>query len=262
MKTIHSNPFQQLHAAESCCQAQYVSPSVSSPHADSCCAHHHADGVSGKWSSLVSGMLLLAGIVMSYIQLSWFQGTIQSVWYLLAFMPVGLPVLHAAWHSMRDKDFFNEFTLMLIASIGAFCIGEYPEAVAVMLLYTVGEMLQHGAVERATKNIGELLDVRPERAQVFRNGAFIEVAPKEVQVGERIEVKPGERIPLDGTLINESALFDTSALTGESMPRSIEVNGEVLAGMIAFNQKVDLEVKRPYEQSALARILSLVQCRY
>ena len=138
MKTIHSNPFQQLHAAESCCQAQYVSPSVSSPHADSCCAHHHADGVSGKWSSLVSGMLLLAGIVMSYIQLSWFQGTIQSVWYLLAFMPVGLPVLHAAWHSMRDKDFFNEFTLMLIASIGAFCIGEYPEAVAVMLLYTVG----------------------------------------------------------------------------------------------------------------------------
>ena len=213
MKTIHSNPFQQLHAAESCCQAQYVSPSVSSPHADSCCAHHHADGVSGKWSSLVSGMLLLAGIVMSYIQLSWFQGTIQSVWYLLAFMPVGLPVLHAAWHSMRDKDFFNEFTLMLIASIGAFCIGEYPEAVAVMLLYTVGEMLQHGAVERATKNIGELLDVRPERAQVFRNGAFIEVAPKEVQVGERIEVKPGERIPLDGTLINESALFDTSALT-------------------------------------------------
>lgn len=79
MKTIHSNPFQQLHAAESCCQAQYVSPSVSSPHADSCCAHHHADGVSGKWSSLVSGMLLLAGIVMSYIQLSWFQGTIQSV---------------------------------------------------------------------------------------------------------------------------------------------------------------------------------------
>ncbi|WP_129698535.1 heavy metal translocating P-type ATPase [Parabacteroides goldsteinii] len=259
MKTIHSNPFQQLHAAESCCQAQYLSPSVSSPHADSCCAHHHADGVSGKWSSLVSGMLLLAGIVMSYIQLSWFQGTIQSVWYLLAFMPVGLPVLHAAWHSMRDKDFFNEFTLMLIASIGAFCIGEYPEAVAVMLLYTVGEMLQHGAVERATKNIGELLDVRPERAQVFRNGAFIEVAPKEVQVGERIEVKPGERIPLDGTLINESALFDTSALTGESMPRSIEVNGEVLAGMIAFNQKVDLEVKRPYEQSALARILSLVQ---
>ena len=140
-------------------------PSVSSPHADSCCAHHHADGVSGKWSSLVSGMLLLAGIVMSYIQLSWFQGTIQSVWYLLAFMPVGLPVLHAAWHSMRDKDFFNEFTLMLIASIGAFCIGEYPEAVAVMLLYTVGEMLQHGAVERATKNIGELLDVRPERAR-------------------------------------------------------------------------------------------------
>lgn len=126
---------------------------------------------------------------------------------------------------------------MLIASIGAFCIGEYPEAVAVMLLYTVGEMLQHGAVERATKNIGELLDVRPERAQVFRNGAFIEVAPKEVQVGERIEVKPGERIPLDGTLINESALFDTSALTGESMPRSIEVNGEVLAGMIAFNQE-------------------------
>lgn len=260
MKTIHSNPFQQVHTAASCCQAQCVSPSVSSPHAGSCCGHHHAHGVSGKWSSLVSGAMLLAGIVMNHIQENWFQDTThQLIWYLLAFMPVGLPVVHAAWHSIRAKDFFNEFTLMIIASIGAFCIGEYPEAVAVMLFYTVGEMLQHGAVKRATKNIEDLLDVRPERTSVFRDGVFVEVPPKEVQVGEHIEVKPGEKVPLDGILMNESALFDTSALTGESMPRSIEVNGEVLAGMIAFGRNVVLEVKRPYEQSALTRILSLVQ---
>ena len=148
---------------------------------------------------------------------------------------------------------------MSVASTGAFSIGEYPEAVAVMLFYTVGEMLQNRAVERASQNISRLLDVRPERTDVFREGNYINVSPKEVRTGERIEVKPGGRIPLDGILQETEASFDTSALTGESMPRILRKGDEVLAGMIVLGQTVRIEVNRPYEQSALARILVLVK---
>ena len=148
---------------------------------------------------------------------------------------------------------------MSVASTGAFSIGEYPEAVAVMLFYTVGEMLQNRAVERASQNISRLLDVRPERTDVFREGNYINVSPKEVRTGERIEVKPGGRIPLDGILQETEPSFDTSALTGESMPRILRKGDEVLAGMIVLGQTVRIEVNRPYEQSALARILVLVK---
>ena len=148
---------------------------------------------------------------------------------------------------------------MAIASIGAFCIGEYPEAVAVMLFYTVGERLQLLAVNKASKNISDLLDVRPERTDVWRTGTYMNVSPKDVKVGERIEVKPGGRVPLDGVLLEAEAQFDTSALTGESMPRSIREGEEVLAGMIVQGQAVRIQVNRPYEQSALARILALVK---
>lgn len=167
--------------------------------------------------------------------------------------------MREAWEAALRKDFFSEFSLMAIASIGAFCIGEYPEAVAVMLFYTVGERLQLLAVNKASKNISDLLDVRPERTDVWRAGAYMNVSPKEVKVGERIEVKPGGRVPLDGILLDAEAQFDTSALTGESMPRSIREGEEVLAGMIVQGQAVRIQVNRPYEQSALARILALVK---
>ena len=167
--------------------------------------------------------------------------------------------MREAWEAALRKDFFSEFSLMAIASIGAFCIGEYPEAVAVMLFYTVGERLQLLAVNKASKNISDLLDVRPERTDVWRTGTYMNVSPKDVKVGERIEVKPGGRVPLDGVLLEAEAQFDTSALTGESMPRSIREGEEVLAGMIVQGQAVRIQVNRPYEQSALARILALVK---
>ena len=167
--------------------------------------------------------------------------------------------MREAWEAALRKDFFSEFSLMAIASIGAFCIGEYPEAVAVMLFYTVGERLQLLAVNKASKNISDLLDVRPERTDVWRTGTYMNVSPKDVKVGERIEVKPGGRVPLDGVLLEAEAQFDTSALTGESMPRSIREGEQVLAGMIVQGQAVRIQVNRPYEQSALARILALVK---
>lgn len=208
----------------------------------------------------LSFCLLIAGIIMNHTGTSWFSvQSVKLIWFLVAFLPVGLPVIQEAWEAVREKDFFSEFTLMLIASIGAFCIGEYPEAVAVMLFYTIGETLQHRAVDKASRNISRLLDVRPERTSVLRNGNYTDISPKEVRTGEQIEIKPGERIPLDGVLTEEEATFDTSALTGESIPRTIAKGGEVLAGMISAGQTVHLQVVRPYESSTLARILALVK---
>ena len=130
---------------------------------------------------------------------------------------------------------------MALASLGAFYIGEYPEALAVMLLYSIGEMLQDKAVNQASRNIKDLLDVRPEQVDVYRKGVLSTVSPREVNVGEVIEVKPGERVPLDGSLQNPYAVFDTSALTGESMPRNVSEGGEVLAGMIVSGQAVCIQ---------------------
>jgi Cd2+/Zn2+-exporting ATPase len=213
----------------------------------------------GSWLwPAVSAVLLAGGMILGHTT-SLLSGYYEATFFLVAFLPVGLPVLKEAWEAMREGEIFSEFSLMSIASIGAFCIGEYPEAVAVMLFYTVGEMLQDGAVSRASGNISKLLDVRPERTAVLRNNTLVEVAPQEVAVGETIEIKPGERVPLDGKLLNQEAMFDTSALTGESVPRTVTDGGDVLAGMIACGAAVRVKVTKPYDQSTLARILSLVK---
>ena len=222
------------------------------------CGHTHDQ--QGTGFLILSFLLLVGGVILRYLQLPfWMIPGVEVLWFLLAFLPVGFPVMVEVWKSIRQKDIFNEFSLMLLATIGAFCIGEYPEGVAVMLFYSVGERVQHRAVDRARRNIRRLLDVRPEKALVLWQGKEQSVFPGEVEVGEMIMVKPGERIPLDGLLQEEYALFDTSALTGESLPRTINRGEEVLAGMIVSGQAIRLKVTKPYEQSALARILALVQ---
>ena len=222
------------------------------------CGHTHDQ--QGTGLLIISFLHLDGGVILRYLQLTfWMIPGVEMLWFLLAFLPVGFPVMVEVWKSIRQKDIFNEFSLMLLATIGAFCIGEYPEGVAVMLFYSVGERVQHRAVDRARRNIRRLLDVRPEKALVLRQGKEQSVFPGEVEVGEMIMVKPGERIPLDGLLQEEYALFDTSALTGESLPRTINRGEEVLAGMIVSGQAIRLKVTKPYEQSALARILALVQ---
>jgi Cd2+/Zn2+-exporting ATPase len=208
---------------------------------------------------LVSAILLVVGMLLEHFSTLLAMHPYDVVYYLIAFLPVGIPVFKEAYSETKNGDFFSEFTLMAIAAIGAFCIGEYPEAVAVMLFYTVGETLQHGAVDRASRNISNLLDVRPERTSVVRGGVLAEVSPKEVAVGELIELKPGERVPLDGELTDTEASFDTSALTGESVPRTIRQGEQVLAGMIVSDRSIRIKVTRPYDQSTLARILSLVK---
>lgn len=205
-------------------------------------------------------VLLVAGIVFREMNWEWFQAPgITLAWFLLALLPVGLPVVREAWECAREGDVFNEFTLMSIAAVGAFVIGEYPEGVAVMLFYTVGEKLQEAAVERARGHIKSLVDVRPDTATVVEGEERRVLSPDEVVVGALIEVKAGERVPLDGRLVGNNAEFNMSALTGESLPRECREGEEVPAGSIVIGRTVRLRVIRPAGQSALARVLSLVE---
>ena len=232
-----------------------------------CCTHGHTaiqekrnSLLKDYWRIILSVLLLFGGLILNATDATFFKGEyVPFIWYLLAYLPVGLPVMREAWESILQKDVFSEFTLMSIATLGAFYIGEYPEGVAVMLFYSLGELFQDKAVDKAKRNISALLDVRPETATVIRNGSTLVEAPQRVQVGETIEVKAGERVPLDGTMLDEVAAFNTSALTGESVPRNIRQGGEVLAGMIATDKVVRIQVTKPFEKSALSRILELVQ---
>lgn len=236
-----------------------------------CCAHEHGHeeiketaGKSGLLKDygriLLSAVLLLGGIVLKAMGVAFFdENYIPLLWYTLAYLPVGLPVLKEAWESIRSKDIFSEFTLMSIATLGAFYIGEYPEGVAVMLFYSLGELFQAKAVNKARRNISALLDVRPETATLIQDNKTTVVNPRTVQVGDTIEVKAGERVSLDGVMLSEVAAFNTSALTGESLPRHLRKGQEVLAGMIVTNRVIRIEVTKPFEQSALSRILEMVQ---
>ncbi len=238
-------------------------------HEQGCCSHQQTAAgnkpsllsrLMQYWMPVVSFLLLASGLALEYLYRSpWFTEPVMFAWYAAAYLPVGLPVLKQAVIQLRKGDVFTEFFLMGIATIGAFLIGEYPEGVAVMLFYSVGEVFQHNAVHRARQNIKSLLDVRSEAAHVKRNGRIHTVHPKDVQIGEIIQVKPGERVPLDGYLRTDRASFDTSALTGESKPRHFRKKEKILAGMINLREVIDIEVSSTYENSSISRILELVQ---
>lgn len=203
--------------------------------------------------------MLAVGLLAFGTGMEWTEIIPPLLWYVVAFLPVGWGVAReATGHALRG-DVFNEYMLMTLASLGAFAIGEYPEAVAVMLLYQTGEMLQERAVERVRRNISSMVALRPDRASVVRDGTIVECSPEQVATGEVIEVRPGERVPLDGELLTAGSPFDTSVLTGESLPRMIATGGEVSAGMIAAGNVVRLRVTRPAGDSAVARILRLVE---
>lgn len=209
---------------------------------------------------LASLLLLVAGTAMTALGAGWFSaGWVKALWYALAFLPVGAGVVLEAVEEVRKGEPFSEFMLMSIASVGAFLIGEYPEAVAVMLLYCIGETLQDKAVDRARDNIRSLMAFRSDYAMVITGGQAERKNPEEVKTGDFIEVAPGGRVPLDGILLSVPAVFDTAALTGESVPRVIQSGGEVLAGMIATDTPVRLRVVREAKDSAVSRIIHMVE---
>ena len=240
-------------------------------HKCKCCSDNHLSkdcheeknegGFRAYIGVILSLALLVAGLILSEFH-DFMTETVwaKPVWYFVAFLPVGIPVVKEAIEGIGRRDYFNELTLMSIACIGAFCIGEYAEAVGVMLFYCIGENLQDRAVDKATRDISRLLEIKSEIARVVKDGNIIEEKPEKVSIGDIIEVHAGERVPLDGTMISEDGgMFDTAALTGESVPREIDKGGEVLAGMISAGSTVRIKVSRIASESAVSRILDLVK---
>ncbi|MDG3582536.1 heavy metal translocating P-type ATPase [Galbibacter pacificus] len=210
--------------------------------------------------AIFSFVMLIAGIAVDFFDaFPFFTGWIHILWYVVAYIPVGFPVIIEGWKSIKNGDFFTEFLLMSIATLGAFAIGEYPEGVAVMLFYAVGELFQSAAVKKAKGNIKALLDVRPNEALVYRKNDFVSVNPETVEVGEKVQVRVGEKIPLDGKLLSEKASLNTAAITGESKPDTIAKGEKVFAGSINLDGVIEIKTTKEFKDSSIARILDMVQ---
>lgn len=200
-----------------------------------------------------------AALALSSIWIQW-PALLQALLYLAIYLYISWGVLKKTLKNIKNKDFMDENFLMTVASLGAFALGEYSEAVAVMLFYQVGEWFQSYALERSRKNISALMDIRPEYASlVEEDGSVKKVDPDEVKVGQTIVIKPGERIPLDGTVLTGTGSIDTSALTGESVPKTVRPGDEVISGCINQNGLLHVKVSREFSNSTVSRILDLVE---
>ena len=187
------------------------------------------------------------------------QEIINTILFVISYLIVGFEILWKAIRNILRGKVFDENFLMAIASVGAFAIGEYSEGTAVMLFYQVGELFQDYAVDKSRKSIASLMDIRPDVAFVKRDGKIEKVSPEEVKIGETIVVKPGEKVPLDGKVIEGTSMLDTSALTGESIPRDVNVGDEVLSGCINKNGVLTVEVEKEFGESTVSKILDLVE---
>ena len=184
---------------------------------------------------------------------------INNIIYIISYIIVGFEIVKKAVRNIFRGKVFDENFLMTVATIGAFCIGEFPEAVAVMLFYQIGELFQSYAVDKSRKSISNLMDIRPDYANVERDGKIQKVDPEDVKIGEIIIVKPGEKIPLDGCVVEGKSSLDTKALTGESLPREILEGEEVLSGCINLNGLIKVEVTKEFGESTVSKILDLVE---
>ena len=200
---------------------------------------------------LLSGSLLIAGF--------FFSGGWKISLYLVAYAIIGYDVLYSAGRNIFRGQVFDENFLMSLATIGALATGEYPEAVFVMLFYQVGSLFESYAVGKSRASIAELMDIRPEVAHVLREGRQIDVSPNEVAIGDVITVAPGERVPLDGVVVNGESALDTSALTGESLPRSLRPGSEALSGCINQTGLLEIRVTKSFGDSIVSKILDLVE---
>lgn len=260
---LKSNLMKHTHtyAAEEsacCCSESTTSPSTTEHN------HTNASKVLPKWKlffrPILAFVILCSALATEHLfKANWFEGRIALLWYGLAYLIVGFPVMKDAWKSIKKGDFFSEFLLMSIATLGAFAIGEYPEGVAVMLFYSVGEVLQSLAVSRAKLNIKTLLDQRPETVTRIENNVQTSINAAEACIDDILLLKPGEKVALDGELMDEKASFNTAALTGESKPSTKRKGDSVLAGMINLETASTMRVTTAYKDSKLSKILDLIQ---
>ena len=249
--------------AEDCCATEKKINVGVKQHSDGD-GHNHEHSDKGSFQMflppIISFSLLIIAILFdNYIEQTWFKGYFRIAWYITAYLPVGYSVVKEAIESIIRKEIFSEFLLMTIATVGAFSIGEYPEGVAVMLFYAVGEVFQTLAVKRAKLNIKSLLDQRPDEVTILENNIPKTVKAEKVGIGDIIQLKSGEKLGLDGELISANASFNTAALTGESRPDSKVKGDTVFAGMINLNTVSQVKVTTAYKDSKLSKILELVQ---
>lgn len=229
-------------------------------HADDDHNHVNEQGNTPYFLAAISFAMLLLGIAFEHLfKFSFFTKNIAFIWYLIAYLPVGFPVMREGFEAAAKRDFFNEFTLMSVATIGAFAIGQYAEGVAVMLFYAIGELFQNAAINKAKSDIKSLLDVRPQIARVLQDNAVIETNPNDVAIDDIVQVLVGEKVPLDGELLSENGSFNSIALTGESVPRQIRKGESLLAGMISLSNVIELKVTKKFADSSISRIIELVE---
>ena len=223
-------------------------------------SHEKEESSNGKIEILKDNWLLIVGAIIYAIALLYNgNNKISIILFVASYLAIGGEVILTAIKNILRGEVFDENFLMSIATIGAFFIGEYPEAVAVMLFYQIGEVFQGYAVNKSRKSISSLMNIRADYANVLRNGIEFKVSPEEVNLEEIIIIKPGERVPLDGTVIEGTSFLDTSALTGESVPREVKTSDEILSGAINDNGVLKVKVNKEYGESTVARILELVE---
>lgn len=224
--------------------------------------HGAADGSSSirEHIDLIAGLaILVVVLILEYGFTITFSQPVSLTINLAAYLLSGWKVLRMAWRKAARGDVFNEFVLMSVATIGAFIIKEYPEGVAVMVFYSIGEWFQEAAVNRAKASIKKMLDIRPEEVTVIREGKAEMIHPSAIAINEKIQVKPGEKVALDGLLLSDSASFNTAALTGESKPDTKYKGDTVLAGMVNLNTVVEITVTTLFRDSKLSQILDMVR---
>lgn len=226
---------------------------------DHCHCHCHDHGEGHEENSNILWRIAIGAILFFIAILVVDKEPFKTITFIFAFIVLGYDVVISAFKRIFKGEFLDENFLMSIASIGAFAIGEHPEAVAVMLFYQLGEYLQDKAVDNSRKSIAELMNVRPDHANVERNGEIITVRPEKVAIGETIVIKAGERVPLDGIVTLGESFMDTRALTGESLPREVVVGSEVMSGSINSGSPVYIRVTHEYKDSTVAKILELAQ---
>lgn len=215
--------------------------------------------MSRKMSKQLIKIIISLLLVVISLLLKFDTELYSNILYVIAYIIVGYDIVLKAVRNIFKGKVFDENFLMTVATIGAFCIGEFPEAVAVMLFYQIGELFQSYAVDRSRKSVASLMDIRPDYANVYREDEIERVDPDEVNIGEIILVKPGEKIPLDGIVVDGESMLNTQALTGESVPRKVTVNDEVLSGCINNDGILKIKVSKEFEESTVSKILDLVE---
>ncbi len=205
-----------------------------------------------------SGILFIIAIILDYLNIN-FLLIISKLLFLISYFIVGYDIIKKALKNIKKGDFFDENFLMAVATIGAFLVGEFPEAVAVMLFYQVGELFQSYAVDKSRKSIASLMDIRPDYANLLTDKGEEKVKPKNIKIGDVIIIKPGEKVPLDGEVIEGTSRLDTKSLTGETVPRSVTVNDKILSGTINLNSVLKVKVEKEFKQSTVSKILDLVE---